>query len=171
MLANTLFDETKTSAIHLYQAWQLTTVEPIHGYFEAAGFTLDKSETLNHFSTLLTFSKFNLPVWMRLTNQTQIDIERFAADGFHLKDNLAKWQMDIAVPVDSVRLLNTIEQAVLSLTAEQPLGSARHIIVRPYQSIWCKLETAKKTKPYNGEKVQTFWAQLEQDGIRWLIKK
>lgn len=107
---------------------------------------------------------------MRLTNQTQRDIDRFAADGLYLKDSQAKWQLDIAIPVESVRLLHAIEQAVFALTAEQPSASAKHIIVRPYQAIWHKLAAAKNAQPYNSERVQELWEQLEQDAIRWLTK-
>lgn len=165
-----LFDETQTTAIHLYQVWQLATAEPIHGYLAAEGFSLEQTDTLNRNSTLLTFSKFQLPVWVRLTDQAQIYVERFAADGLYLTDSSAKWRLDIAVPVESVRLLHAIEQAVLALTTEQPSASAKHIIVRPYQAIWHKLAAVKNAQPYNSEKVQALWGQLEQDAIRWLAK-
>lgn len=97
----TLFDETQTTAIHLIRVWQLCDTENITRCLVAEGFNLEQSETLNRYSTLLTFSKFQLPVWIQLTNQTQIDIERFAADGLYLTDSPAKWQLAIAVPAES----------------------------------------------------------------------
>lgn len=165
-----LFDETQTTAIHLIRVWLLFDAERITACLADEDISLVQSETLNNYSTLLTFSKHQLPVWMQLTNQTQIDIERFAADGLYITDSPAKWQLDIAVPAQSVRLLHTIEQAVLALTAEQPDAFAKRIIVRPYQAIWQKLEAAKNAQPYNSENVQQLVQQLEQDAIRWLVK-
>ncbi|MBZ9611982.1 hypothetical protein [Rheinheimera maricola] len=166
----TLFDETQSTAIHLIRVWQLCDTGSITTCLLAEDFTLEHSEILNRYSTLLTFSKFQLPVWVRLINQTQVDIERFAADGLYLTDSPAKWQLDIAIPVESVRLLHALEQALLALTAEQPDAFAKRIIVRPYQAIWQKLDAAKKVQPYNRENVQQLLQQLEQDAIRWLTK-
>lgn len=165
-----LFDETQTTAIHLIGVRQLFDAERIAVCLADEDFSLEQSEALSRYCTLLTFGKHQLPVWAQLTNQTQIDIERFAADGLYLTNSPAKWQLDIAVPVESVRLLHTIEQAVLALTAEQPDAFAKRIIVRPYQAIWQKLEAAKNAQPYNSENVQQLAQQLEQDAIRWLVK-
>ena len=165
-----LFDETQSTAIHLIRVWQLFDAGSITTCLVAEDFSLVHSETLNSYSTLLTFSKHQLPVWAQLTNQTQIDIERLAADGLHLTNSPATGQLDIAVPAESVRLLHAIEQAVLALTTEQPDAFAKRIIVRPYQAIWQKLEAAKNAQPYNSDNVLELGQQLEQAAIRWLTK-
>ena len=166
----TLFDETQTTAIHLIRVWQLFDAGSITTCLVAEDFSLVHSETLKSYSTLLTFSKHQLPVWVRLTNQTQVDIERLAADGLHLTNSPATGQLDIAVPAESVRLLHAIEQAVIALTDKQPTASAKRIIVRPYQAIWHKLAVAKNAQPDDGQNVQPLLQQLEQDAIRWLTK-
>ncbi len=78
--------------------------------------------------------------------------------------------MDIAIPKGSERLLNAIEQAVLTLVTDQPEAYAQRIIVRPYKAIWSLLNEAQQGSKIQADDVQQLTEQLEQDAIRWIAK-
>jgi hypothetical protein len=139
----------KTTAIHLIRVWQLSDAERIAFCFASEDIHLEQKETINNYSTAFSFQKHQLPIWLRLTNQTLVDIHRFAADQVYSNNENDKWQLDIAIPQGSERRLNAIEQAVLALVTDQPDAYAQRIIVRPYKAIWSLLNEAKQ-----GSKIQ-----------------
>lgn len=76
-----LYDELKTTAIHIIRGWLLSDAERITFCFAGEDIHLEQKEALNRYSTVFSFQKHQLPIWVRLTNQARVDTHRFAADG------------------------------------------------------------------------------------------